>query len=60
MTPEERRAWKREQGHKPLMFQAQPRYRGIVRLGPMRFGMTVRHADGTTAVHELGRIAKRS
>jgi hypothetical protein len=33
--------------------QAQPKYRGIVRLGPRRWGMTVRTADGRIVVHEL-------
>jgi hypothetical protein len=37
------------------MVERQPTYESIVRLGPTRFGMTVRLADGTSVVHELGR-----
>ncbi len=33
-----------------------PKYESIVRLGPMRWGMTVRHPDGQLAIHELTRV----
>lgn len=58
-------AWKREQGDQtqravPLPgYETQPRYEKIVRLGPMRYGMTVKLGNGKTIVHELlggGRI----
>ena len=47
--------WKRDQDGRTREMVAQPRYESIVRLGPMRFGITVRLEDGTTVVHELGR-----
>ncbi|HEY7603794.1 MAG TPA: hypothetical protein VH760_05980 [Gaiellaceae bacterium] len=31
----------------------QPNYQALVRLGPRRWGMTVRTADGRKVVHEL-------
>ena len=46
-------AWKRDQEHRSRNFGAQPRYERIVRLGPMRYGLTVKRADGTTVVNEL-------
>ena len=58
MTPEERRAWKRDRGDDMLRCEVQPRYERIVRLGPDRFGITVRQDDGTLAVHELGRLGR--
>jgi hypothetical protein len=36
-------------------YEAQPRYEKLVRIAPMRFGMTVELADGGVVVHELGR-----
>lgn len=51
------REWKRgrDQTHKlvPLGFEAQPKYEKIVRLGPMRYGMTVTLDNGETVIHEL-------
>jgi hypothetical protein len=50
------KAWKREcEEGVDRMVERQPTYESIVRLGPTRFGMTVRLADGTSVVHELGR-----
>jgi len=65
-TDDEIRAWKQAQANRQQMsemtsqsgFVAQPRYEKVVRIGPMRYGLTVRLADGTTAVHELGRIGR--
>jgi hypothetical protein len=53
---DEIRAWKEEQAEKGLypMWSTQPRYESIVRLGYMRYGLGVRRADGTRAVHEIG------
>jgi hypothetical protein len=34
----------------------QPKYESIVRLGPMRWGLTVRGDDGSRTVHELDRV----
>jgi len=49
-------AWKREQDQGiDRMIERQPKYESIVRLRRMRFGLTVRLADGATVVHELGR-----
>jgi hypothetical protein len=31
----------------------QPRYESIVRLGPSRYGLTVRQADGNRVIHEF-------
>ena len=57
MTTDEIRAWKQEQERKGMTpMVVQPRYESIRKLGPMRYGMTVRHADGGIAVHELGRL----
>ena len=36
-------------------YSYQPKYGKIVRLGPMRYGMTVRCDDGRVIIHELGR-----
>jgi hypothetical protein len=52
------RAWKRAQAREAKkrissMARHQPKYESIVRLGPMRFGMTVRLQDGTVVVHEI-------
>jgi hypothetical protein len=33
-----------------------PKYESIVRLGPMRWGMTVRQPNGERTIHELGRV----
>jgi hypothetical protein len=61
------RAWKRDREQKGLYpasavdrnaVVVQPRYESIVRLGPGRWGMTVRRADGSRAVHELGGRAR--
>ena len=65
MTPDQRAEWKRQEDvrdglHQMVGWQDQPRYERIVRLGPMRYGMTVRLANGEAAVHELGRLAKPS
>ena len=46
-------AWKREHDDPTSRMVTQPRYESIVRLGPMRFGMTVRLANGERTVHEL-------
>ena len=55
MTWDEIRRWKREQERKGLYpIVAQPRYESVVRLGPNRWGLTVRGADGRLVVHELG------
>lgn len=48
-------AWKRSQDE-GMNRMVQPRYESIVRLGPMRWGMTVRLTNGRTVVHELGRV----
>jgi hypothetical protein len=37
-------------------YVASPKYESSVRLGPMRWGMTVRRADGERVVHELSRV----
>ena len=59
-TDDQIRAWKREQkerlGRMESMSRHQPKYEKIVRLGPMRYGMTVRLANGEKVVHELGRF----
>lgn len=54
-SDEQIREWKREQKEILSMYRHQPRYETIVRLGQMRYGMTVRHNNGETVVHELGR-----
>jgi hypothetical protein len=55
MSTDEVRAWKREQDRNDVeLMVVQPKYEKIVRLGPMRYGMTVRLSDGETVVHELG------
>jgi len=49
-------AWKRERGEGvDRMVERQPNYESLVRLGSMRFGMTVKLANGETGIHELGR-----
>jgi hypothetical protein len=53
-TDDQIREWKREQSEgMRTMATHQPKYEQIVRLGPMRFGMTVRLQDGSVVVHEL-------
>src|SRR3954453_13835936 len=60
MTTEEMRAWKQEHEQKGMSSMVvQPNYEKIVRLGPMRYGMTVRLANGQTAVHELSGGARK-
>ena len=56
MRKEEIRAWKQEQQKRNGVSSmvAQPRYESLVRLGRMRYGLTVRNADGTRAIHEIG------
>jgi len=55
-TDDEIRAWKQEQARRMHSMRAhQPKYEKIVRLGPMRFGMTARLPDGAVAVHEISR-----
>jgi len=58
MTEAERREWKRQRAmrddvHEMIGWEAQPRYERIVKLGPMRFGTTVRQPDGTVAAPEM-------
>ncbi len=58
MTEAEIREWKRQRAmqdgvHEMTGWEAQPRYERIVKLGPMRFGLTVRQTDGTIAIHEI-------
>jgi hypothetical protein len=57
-TEAERREWKRQWAmqdgvHEKMGRTEQPRYERIVKLGPMRFGITVRQPDGTIAIHEI-------
>jgi hypothetical protein len=33
-----------------------PKYESIVKLGPMRWGMTVRQPNGERTVHEVTRV----
>ena len=52
------REWKRQRAmqdgaHEMTGWEAQPRYERIVKLGPMRFGLTVPQPDGTIAMHEI-------
>jgi hypothetical protein len=56
MTMDEIRAWKADQEQKGFypMSQVQPKYESVVRLGSMRYGLSVRRADGTRAIQELG------
>jgi hypothetical protein len=54
MTVDEIREWKREQEGKGLYpMVVQPEYEKIVRLGPSRWGVTVRKSDGRVTVHEI-------
>jgi hypothetical protein len=54
MTWDEIREWKREQEEKGLYpMVAQPRYESIVRLGPRRWGMTVRTPSGDVTTHSI-------
>ena len=60
MSRDEIREWKREQEQRGLYpMVAQPRYESLVRLGPLRYGMTVRLPDGSSAMHELGPHPRR-
>ena len=53
-TDDQIREWKRDQNEGMHSIAGhQPKYEKIVRLGPMRFGMTVRLSNGDTVVHEL-------
>ncbi len=55
MTTDEIRDWKREQANRGMhAMVVQPRYESIVRLGPLRYGLTVRQADGNRVIHEIG------
>ena len=65
MAPAEREEWKRQQdaaggAEQMSAREEQPSYESMIRLGPMRFGMTARRANGSTAIHELGRPAHPS
>jgi hypothetical protein len=58
MTDDDRRERKRRRAtrdglHPMLGRQAQPRYERIVKLAPMRYGLTVRREDGSQVVHEI-------
>ena len=55
MSTDEIRAWKEQQARKGLypMWSSQPRYESIVRLGYMRYGLSVRRPEGTVVVHEI-------
>ena len=54
MTVEEIPEWKREQEGKGLYpMVAQPEYERIVRLGPSRWGLTVRNPDGQVTIPEI-------
>jgi len=59
MSEDEVREWKRRQSEKhggsPNVsgMVVQPKYEKVVRLGPRRWGLTVRLPDGGRAEHEL-------
>jgi hypothetical protein len=44
--------WQRGQ----VASRSAPIYESIVRLGPMRYGLTVRQANGERAIRELARV----
>lgn len=53
-TPDQIREWKRGQQDKRMSTMVvQPKYEGIVRLGPRRWGMTVRLPNGQRVVHQV-------
>lgn len=64
MTTDEIQAWKQERWKQEKQKQeqertrltsmvVQPRYESLVRLGPRRYGLAARQADGTRAIHEI-------
>ncbi len=55
MTTDETRTWKQEQQRKGMTSMViQPKYESLVRLGRMRYGLTVRNPAGIRVIHEIG------
>jgi len=53
-TVDQIRDWKREQADKRMSpMVAQPKYEGIVRLGPRRWAMSVRLPNGQRVLHQV-------
>jgi hypothetical protein len=59
LAPDERREWKRQQAESHggslsvSQMTVQPMYEKVIRLGPRRWGLTVRLPNGGIAVHEI-------